>query len=811
MNNAHVTTGPRLVIREGASPLREVALGKTPLAIGRDPSANIPIGLPNEYNKVGLPDISRHHAQITPTDDGYTIVDLGSKNGTRLRGRQLLPNQPAQLQNGDVIRIGDPYGNMVSLTYMEGAAMVEAGVATVSLTQEQLTTLARISIGRNPKSVVFLDSPLVSWNHAELVRVNGGHQLVDLRSTNGTLLNGRPVQQTMLKDGDIIQIGPFKMNYSPGGMVSLSQLIRLDAVQLFKSVPTAKGTRVLINNISLSILPREFVVLVGGSGAGKSTLMDALNGSRPAHKGQVLVNGENLYKHFDAYRSDMGYVPQSDILHTTLSVRSALTYTAMLRLPPDTRKEEIQHRIDDVLQMVDMTEQKDLQIARLSGGQRKRVSIASEMLSNPSLLFLDEPTSGLDPGLDKKMMTTLNNLADTGRTVILTTHATTNILGSCDQIIFLSHGRLVYYGPPQQAMTFFQSNDFATIYSKVETSAQAEAAEERYAGSPDFQQYIQSRLASIPKPTTGSSTGPKPKSAKRRKGLLRQFFILSRRYLDLIINDRLSLFVLSAVMPIIGIFLLVIANPMALVGDSESVINSIIKNEDAYQIVPDSQRLILMLALSSFLLGVFAAAYEIIKERPVYERERMINLGIAPYVLSKVTVLGGFGILQCLLVLLVVGVRVDYPTSGLLLTPFLEMYITLLLSLLAGVGIGLLLSALIKSSSTTIYLVLVVLFIQMIFCGALFPLPDIAEPVSYLTPTRWALEGLGASINMDALNDLGRTYIKPLQQTVLTRMEFHVNYEHTPEHLLLAWGMLLAFIVVSLAATMFALRRQDVH
>lgn len=803
----HAGEQPRILVREGPAE-RTILLGKTPLSIGRDPSTDVQIGLPTQQNPVGLPDISRHHARISPVEGGYVIEDLGSRNGTYVRGRQIAANTPLPLQNGDIIRIGDIYGNSVSLTYLETKDVTEAAATAFAIDMAMISSQPVTTIGRDPESSIPLSAPIVSWKHAQFIHTEKGHDLEDLGSTNGTFVNGKRIKRVSLKLGDSIQIGPFKMVYGQTAIVAQAASLRLDGVNLRREVNTNQGVKVILNDVSLTILPREFVALVGGSGAGKSTLMDALNGSRRANKGRVLINGDDLYRHYDAYRRDMGYVPQADILHTSLTVKNALTYTAMLRLPPDTRKAEIENRINDVLEIVDMADQKDVQISSLSGGQRKRVSIASEMLSEPRLLFLDEPTSGLDPGLDKKMMRTLNNLADSGCTVLVTTHATSNILDSCDHVIFLAHGQLVYFGPPQKAISYFQVPDFATIYAKVDTKPESKAAAENFKQSEDFHQYVQQRQGEIPNPTGSIPTSQKKKS----NGLaasLRQFGILTRRYLDLIFRDKISLFVLCAVMPIIGIFLLLIAEPMAFVGDSEREIWFQLKTNGVYSIAKDAQALINMLAFSAIFLGLFGSAYEVVKERAVYERERMINLGIVPYMMSKVSVLMGFGVIQCLLLLAVVGLKVEYPTRGLLFAPVVEMYLTLLIGMFSAIGLGLLISTLVKNSNTVIYIILVILFVQLIFCGTLFPLPDATNPLSYATSSRWTIEALGTSVDMDRLNNLGEVRIEELNKDVKSQMDFFVGYERTESHLLTSWGILLGFGILSIVLSMVFLKAQD--
>lgn len=853
--------GPRLQISVGGQLPYDVSLSGSPITIGREPNNTIVV----PYSEA-----SRHHAQIVPHAGGYAVADLNSSNGTFLQGQRIPPNQAVPLGDGNVILIGDQWGNAIKVTYL--ATGLPSPPGTSKIGPFPLDNRPRLVIGREGCDIN-LSHPGVSRRHAELVRVGAAHQIRDLGSTNGTFVNGRLAQRAALQNGDQLQFGPYKLIYTVTALEGESSVgsIRLDGVQLYKAYPLsdkprlARGNRtvaqwledllmwlpqrfsqktplkVVLNSISLTVMPREFIALVGGSGAGKSTLMDALNGFRRAQGGRVLVNRDDLYQNYDLYRTNMGYVPQQDIIHTGLTVRRALRYAALLRLPPDTQEHVIEARIKAVLQQVDMLPQIDQQIASLSGGQCKRVSIASELISEPSLFFLDEPTSGLDPGLDKRMMYTLNKMADGGKTIVLTTHATNNIIGQCDQVCFLSFGRLVYYGPPEQAIHFFQAADFADIYSKLDTPQTAEQYERAYKQSADYQQYVVSRQQSVPGLSPAGGRMGKAKAAqpninfnalaqqaKAKLGPLkfdfgtiaRQFRILARRYVDLIFNDAFSLFTLLAVMPIIGVLLLLIANAKSLVGDRASKIDQILQDQGYYNIASEAQKLLLMLALSVILLGVFAAAYEIIKEKPIYRRERMVNLGIPAYIFSKIGVLLGFGLIQCLTLLVVISSKVDFPSEGVLLPAPLEMYITLVLALLAGIGMGLLISALVKTENTVIYLVLVVLFVQIIFSGALFELPDAASPLSAITPTRWAMEGLGASVDMGRLNDLNKSYIEEVEvngqemdidSTVDAPMDFTINYAADFEHLIGTWVLQLLFTVVSLGLAGWVLKGQDVR
>ena len=766
---------PRLVLRVPGQPLREVPLGQATFTIGRKPDNDVT--LPHNY-------VSGYHGRLERRGSAWHYLDLGSTNGTFVNGQRM---QSALLRDGDILRIGDTQGNSVSLTFRAAGAMGAPAPATgaIRMGATALGMKTSLVIGRNPQADIPLQAPIVSWHHARLDHMPQGHVLTDLNSTNGTFVNGqRLVRSHPLQQGDVVQIGPFRLVYEATGFQQYATTggVRLDGVQLTREVGRGDRRKRILNNISISVYPREFIALVGTSGAGKSTLMMALNGFTRA-EGQVLVNGDNLYQHFDLYRTMVGYVPQDDIIHKGLTVANALRYAARLRLPPDTSAQEIEQRIDGVLQQVEMVGQKNQVVSSLSGGQRKRVSIAAELLAEPNLFFLDEPTSGLDPGLEKKMMHTLRHLADGGRTILLVTHATANIV-QCDHVCFLSQGRMVYFGPPEEALPFFgvTSGDFADIYAQLDDPdpkvAQQKAAtcEENLKRSPYYQRYVADRQRELPQiqqeaGATKSQRGPKV-------SMVRQFFVLTRRYLDLVLRDKLLLSVLMLVMPLIGALLLQISDNNWLVGNSLAEIENQLaadlvagESNASYAIVGHSQILLFIMALASVLLGLFASVYEIVKEWPIYQRERMVTLRILPYIASKVVVLGAFALIQCLLFMLVVGLKVDFPKEGVLLPAPVEMYITLVLGTLAAILLGMLISAIVPNPNTVIYILFMVLFFQMIYAGVLFDLPGFTDQFSNLTLTRWAVEGMGSSVDMEWLNSLTRTRFQPDPLTEEVSME----------------------------------------
>jgi ABC-type multidrug transport system ATPase subunit/pSer/pThr/pTyr-binding forkhead associated (FHA) protein len=794
---------------------------------------------------------SGRHAQVEFKGGKYTLTDTGSTNGTFVNGRLL--DGPVEMHDGDIVRIGDPSGNSVSLTYHEEGLGLKDEISTVSVRRLQVEGKDSFVLGRDPACDVKLDGTLVSWRHARVDRVEGGHAITDLRSTNGTFVNGQPVKgRRALRNGDIIHIGPYKFAYTAAGFDQSSSAgrVRVDGVGLKRTVGRGKSARVLLNDISITIKPREFVCFVGGSGAGKSTLMKAFAGIFHVD-GKVLVNGEDLLENYDAWKGMLGYVPQDDIVHGDLTVDHAVRYAAKLRLPKDTKRAELDKAIDRVLGDVEMTQHRDKLIRSLSGGQRKRVSIAVEMLSEPSLFFLDEPTSGLDPGLEKKMMYTMRRLADGGRTILMVTHATANIT-QCDHVAFLARGRLVWYGPPKLALDHFGVKDFSDIYTEIEKDP--EGLEKKYLASAAYGKYVKERQKALTGRAAATGVlkggGAKPVLEKQTAGNVRQFFILTRRYAELVFRDRLLLGILLAVMPVIGLMLAAMAKPHDLTGKAPEEVAADLASKAgeiaSYEVVGSAEKLLFMTGLAVVLLGLFGAAYEIVKERPVYRRERMVNLKIGPYLLSKVFVLFSFSLIQCGALLGALWLAVRLPEQGILMSGPLEIYITLVLTALAAILMGLFVSSLAPNANTVIYMILLVVFGQILLTGTIFKLPDAGKPASYAMVTRWSLEALGSTTDMDALNaktqtrmrksitvdhtpkpeDLGPAFKdlvdkgavpapgpqkidKTIDETMLTPVDLQLRYGHDRGHLIFLWSILAGFAAAFAALTVAVLSWKD--
>jgi len=842
-------------------------LDKQTISIGRDSSNDIVI---NERVISGV------HLQIVREGNRYVLVHphpsrQQTLNGLLYQGQHIAGGESFRkpLTHGDLFRIGNAYGTLVTFTFSDGSGSTQEPLPEI---RPILLDSPIITIGRLPENSVVLNHPQVSGYHARLEQRDDGHHLLDLGSTNHVYVNGQRITHRFLKAGDEIRIGPFKFIYTGTQLTKYdeSSSIRIEAHHLKR---VGNNQAVLINDISLALPPRKFVAIVGGSGAGKTTLMNALNGQQPAQAGTVYYNGQDYYRSLAAFNTQIGIVPQDDIMHRDLTVERALYYAAKLRLPEDFTEEQINERINEVLEDVEMKHRRKLLVSTLSGGQRKRISIALELLANPSVFFLDEPTSGLDPGLDRKMMFLLRKLADKGHTIVLVTHATSNI-NTCDFICFLAQGgRLVYFGPPNEAKTYFDTDDFAEIYSSLEPSEDnpniPAEAETRFKASPLYQKYIVEPLAQgvhhVATPVVGpgsvdfgsSALEQQPMRANtsvKRGNPLRQFLLLSMRYIELIKNDVGYLLILLLQAPLIGLILLLIVKFLlgsatfswtsvavcptraniastsgpVVSGDCQRVVdflNSPVgtafathegkSKEQLLQeaILPGSganaQEVLFIMAFAAVMFGCTNAAREIVKEAPIYRREHAVNLRIAPYLFSKVAILGVLCLLQS--AVLVVMVNFVAPLrQGIFLPASLEGYITLALTSLAGLMLGLMLSAIAPNTDRALGFLPLLLIPQVIFSGAIFSLNlPVMQFFGAFFPARWAMAGLGSSVGLhgDKLGTDSFSY----QGTLFVSVDPTKAQGPALAHLLLIWGVLMIMIVLFGLLTGYFLKRKEVR
>ncbi|WP_404788817.1 ATP-binding cassette domain-containing protein [Altericista sp. CCNU0014] len=693
-----------------------------------------------------------YHAEITGRGDRLELTAATADAAVLLDGRPLVFKVPYGLSDGDIVEIGNTKLQLAIEAQIElpddwqlplRASGAQRGPAEII----ELRGRNSLTLGRDPSNDTTIDHPVVARFQAKIELEKGSWLITDLNSSDGTFVNDRQILHPQaLRPGDEIRIGPCQFTFNFDETLTQKNEfgnLRLDAVHLTR---TAARRQVLLDDVSLSILPREFIAIVGVSGAGKTTLLDALSGFRPAQRGKVFANGHDLYLNFKAYRTELGYVPQDDIIHRDLTVYQALDFAARLRLPKDISKQERDRQIQAVLADLELTHRQHALVRELSGGQRKRVSIGVELLTKPSLFFLDEATSGLDPGTESQMMRLLRRLADQGRTVILITHATKNVM-QCDLVVFLAKGgKVAFYGPPQEALTYFDVKDFDDIYLKLEEDLRSpQEWQQHYRQSEVWQRYVgdrQERLdARAQQQARGSSTRRYKPWENQSSSFWRQLLLLSHRNLTILWQDRASLILVAIVAPLLGL------------------LDFVLWQRDIFDVATgDSGQALTLLFTSGLvvvIVGSLVTMREIVKESEIYCRERMVGLQILPYLLSKVWFCMVLALYQAAVLFAIKALAVDLPG-----TPYDlgAMYFTLFLAMLGGMIMGLLVSALSNNQNVAPLLTILFLVPQFTLAGAFLPLPSLGPTgqwMSQFTMTRWSYEvmvtisGFGRDVAQD--------------------------------------------------------------
>lgn len=635
------------------------------------------------------------------------------------------------------------------------------------------------TIGRHAECDLVLDSPLVSRLHAEFQGNAEGGTLRDLGSANGTFFEGQRVQQQRIQPGQGFYIANVHLVFDGKELHEdgAYSAVGLQLEDVYFRPPGLE--RDLLQSIHFRIEPGQFVALVGTSGAGKSTLMSLLLGQRPPSRGNVLINGQSAHRHREQFKHLMGFVPQDDIVHRVLPVEAALDYAARLRLPADTNDQERLRRIEIVLTLMELGHRRHNPISTLSGGERKRVSMAAELLTEPSLLFLDEPTSGLDPGMEKKTMQLLARLCRQGRTVVLITHATQNIV-LCDRVALLAPGgRLVYYGQPEAALDFFQVPDFAEIYLQIGSEElgrqwQRKFASERHDSIENLDRSSGVQVALPARPPRDWGVG------------IRQLWVLSLRYLHQLWADRTNFLIMAMQAPLIGLVLSLLFDPKLF------ALRQVFDGNKFP--VREAPTLLFLLVVSCIFFGSINSCREIVKELSILRRERLVNLKLWPYFVSKVMVLSWIGAVQALLLLVIVQWRIplglDWSSQAMVLA-------FLMAAALGGTLLGLMLSSLAGSAEQSSSLVSVILILQLSLSGAFIKPEEMIEGLrwmSTLSVSRWAFAGVGSVV------DLNQRFMD-LQMGYLTA-DFYMGVDT-------AWGILLPLLGLHGLAALAALRWRE--
>ena len=618
-----------------------------------------------------------------------------------------------------------------------------------------------VTIGRATDNDIVIPDVLASRHHATLAPAPGGVEIQDNRSINGTFVNGARVDQASLHEGDVITIGNVDLVFAGGTLVRRTETeaaTRTGGLEVRGVSLTVEHDRTLLENISFAARPGTLTAVIGPSGAGKSTLARVIVGATQPTRGKVSFEGHDIHAEYASLRSRIGMVPQDDVVHRQLTVDQALGYAAELRLPPDTTKEDRRQVIAQVLEELELTAHAEKRVDKLSGGQRKRASVAMELLTGPSLLILDEPTSGLDPALDRQVMTMLRQLADAGRVVVVVTHSLT-YLDVCDQVLLLAPGgKTAFCGPPGDIGRAMGTTNWADIFSNV--GADPEAANRRFLAQTG------------PPPPPPQTEKPSDLGKPVHTSLRRQFSTIARRQIRLIVSDR-GYFAFLAVLPfILGVLSLAvpgnvgfgIPNPM---GDAPN----------------EPGQILVLLNVGAIFMGTALTIRDLIGERPIFRREQAVGLSTSAYLLAKICVYCTAAIIQSAILVAIVIYGKGQPTQGAVVLghPGLELFVGVAATCVASAILGLALSALARTHDQIMPLLVVSIMSQLVFSGGMIPVTDrlLLDQLSWFTPARWGFAATASTVDL----------IK-LVPGPLTPKDSH--WEHTPR----AWIFNIAMLGV---------------
>ena len=696
--------------------------------------------------------VSRKHGQFRFSNGQWIIDDLGSMNGLLYEGTTI---KNRVLEDGDFIRIDDGIETTVG-----GLLMVfSKSESTVEWSTIDISEKPDIFIGRDQSCDIVLDHVSVSKRHARIYKKGEHYYLADYNSTNGIMVNGQKIDhQKVLQEKDVILITNSQLIFGSGKIsyCCFKKGINVDAINIVKKVD--KNRKTICNDVSINILPCELVAIIGGSGAGKSTVMNCISGYSYPTSGRVNVNGIDLYDNFEALKNIIGYVPQQDIVFDNLTVIDMLRYAAKLRLPQDMTEAEYEHIIAHVIDVVELTQHKDKFIRNLSGGQKKRASIAVELLSDPNLFFLDEPASGLDPGTERNLMKTLKSMAISGKTVVFVTHSTLN-LHLCDKIVFMgAGGNLCFCGTYDEAVKFFEIDDIVDVYNLITDKPM------------DYKvKYLTMQKPKVIPPDHNAHNVPKQ---SKRHGRLRQLTVLCKRHIHIMRNDRVRLLMIILQAPLLAFLI------------------SMVANDEQFVQYEMTKSLLFALSCSAFWIGILNSIQEICKERNILKREYMTGLRLDSYILSKILVMGIVCAIQSFLLTSVFVLMVGQPEVGVVFNPFLELLLTTFMTALAASATGIFVSSLFKNADRAMTVAPILLMPQLLFSGLIFTLEGTSEIISWIAACRFSMEAYGTTAN---LNDLPTNL---QQQGFMIEREAEDFFTFTPEHFAFALGMLCLFVLV---------------
>lgn len=644
--------------------------------------------------------VSGNHAEINLVDNQLYIKDLGSTNGTFVdhvkipHGQSISMGQKTISLSGVVtiqVRNSSEHRSFSGSQPQLNHDIGNIGTKIQQLLQQK----GSVIFGRSEGADIKIDNNLVSRQHAKISSSGGQIFLEDLGSMNGTFVNGQRIKgRVQISSSDDIIIGRLRFSLT-GSAVDISKEIAIKTIGLIKRFSNGK---VGLHECNIEIPSNSLLAVMGPSGCGKSTLLKALNGESPGSSGQVYIGGQELNRYFDYLKMQIGYVPQDDIVHRELTVDQSLWYSGKLRLPQLT-DQQLSAKINQVLDELNISHIRSNMVSNISGGQRKRVSIAVEILTDPLILFLDEPTSPLDPQTIEDFLSILRKLSQKGTTVVMVTHKPED-LAYMDQVIFMAEGgHICYYGKTNEYLQFFGVEDTVRVYSML-----IDDKKDRWVAK------YHSKPAQINTNTTNAKI-----YKSSRVDYLSQYFWLTKRYLNIKMNDKANSLIMLVQSPIIAIIIVMLFDSL-------------------------SQGVTFLMAIASLWLGANNAAREIVSEGPIFKRERMFNQGLLTYIFSKITVLMLFSAVQSLMFVGILTVSFDSSTIP-VKDPIIATTWMIIISLVATM-MGLLLSATVSTAEKVMSLVPIALIPQIMLAGVLTKISSaLVEFMSYFSISRWATEG----------------------------------------------------------------------
>jgi ABC-type multidrug transport system ATPase subunit len=583
------------------------------------------------------------------------------------------------------------------------------------------------TIGRALDCDIVIQDVLASRYQAYLVSSPIGVEIHDAQSINGTFVNGTRILSAPLTEGDVVTIGNVDLVFNGEILLRRAEAATRTGGLEVREVDFEVDNKRLIQKVSLTARPGTLTALIGGSGAGKTTLSRLIAGATCPTSGSISFEGHDIHAQFASLRSRIGMVPQDDVVHRQLTVSQALNYAAELRLPPDTGKKDRAQVVGQVIEELGLTKHADTRVDKLSGGQRKRASVALELLTGPSLLILDEPTSGLDPALDLQVMTMLRQLADAGRVVLVVTHSL-SYLDICDQVLLMAPGgKTAYCGPPGEIEATMGTTNWAQIFTKV--GADPDEANRRF-------------LAQAKPPASGGDAEkPADLGAPARSSTRRQFSTIARRQIRLIVADR-AYFIFLALLPfIMGALSLTVPGSTGFrVADPGG------EGSDE----PGS--VLMLLTMAAVFMGTALTIRDLIGERPIFRREQAVGLSTKAYLLAKMAVFFVFAVVQASIATTITILGKGAPTRPALLlgSATLELYVATAAMCVAAAMVGLVLSSLARSNEQIMPLLVVSLMLQLVLCGGMVPVTDRVglDQLSWAAPSRWGFAAQASTVDL---------------------------------------------------------------